>query len=68
MISFVIWTLIALGLFAWNYFAGKPFVGIIGSDRLFGHPINGAWLAVAVSAYTLVRYFIRKKRNSKGSF
>ncbi len=67
MISFAIWSLIALGLFAWNFFDGKPFIGIIGTDRLFGHPLNGAWLAVVVAVYTLVRYFVRRRRKTKRS-
>ena len=64
MISFAIWVLLAGGLFAWNYFNGDPYIGIWGSDRLFGHPLNGGWLAVVVAVYTLVRFFVRRRRRS----
>ena len=61
MIATVIWALGAVGIFVWNYYK-TPYIGI----RFTGDmPISGAWLCVILTAYCLVRYFVRRRRGDQ---
>ena len=62
MVSVVIWLLVAAAVFAWNQtHPGSDFLGIRFTERFFGFPVSGAWLALVVSGYCLVRFFVRRK-------
>jgi hypothetical protein len=65
MISFVIWIGVAAGLFLYNHFDGQPFIGVLGTQRLLGFPLDGGFLASGVALYCLIRYFVRRKRQAK---
>ncbi len=62
MIAFVIWTLIAVGAFVYNYVDGEPFFGVVFTRELLGFPLNAGWLASAVALYCLIRFLIRRRR------
>jgi hypothetical protein len=57
MISTVLWALGAVAIFLWNHYQ-TPYIGI----RWTNPPINGAWLCVALTAYCLIRFFVRRSR------
>jgi len=65
MIWFVIWTLIAVGVFLWNHLNGNPYLGVRGTQQLFGHPLSGGWLASGVAVYCLIRSFVRLVRRKR---
>ncbi len=67
MASTVIWLLIAAGIFAFNHFQpAEKFIGIFGTEKLLGRPLDGGFLALAVALYCLVRYAVSKKRGRRG--
>ena len=65
MIAFVIWVGVAVGLFLYNHLDGEPFIGVLGTQRLLGFPLDGGFLASAVALYCLIRYFVRRKRKTE---
>jgi len=62
MVSVIIWSLGAAGIFFWNHFKA-PYIGIRFTEKMVGFPISGAWLCVALAVYCLIRFFIRKKQD-----
>ncbi|MBN2497791.1 MAG: hypothetical protein JXR96_24565 [Deltaproteobacteria bacterium] len=61
MAAIVFWGLATAGLFLWNHFGGRYYIGI----RFTDPPVNGAWLAAALTLYCSLRYAIRKMRASR---
>ncbi|HUU02376.1 MAG TPA: hypothetical protein VM425_13110 [Myxococcota bacterium] len=66
MISVIIWSFAAAGIFLWNYFK-VPYIGIRFTERLIGFPISGGWLCVALAGYCLVRYLVRQRKDGRGA-
>ena len=64
MIATVLWTLGAVGIFLWNHFQ-TPYIGIRFTERMFGFPVSGGWLCVALAVYCLVRFFVRRRRDQQ---
>ena len=61
MIAMTIWILLTAGIFAWNGLGQEPFIGV----RFTDPPVNGGWLALAATAYAVVRFFWRRRKNPK---
>ena len=65
MISTFTWLAAAAFLFWWNA-TQTPFIGVRFTERLFGAPLGGQWLCLALAFYCAVRYFARRGREGKG--
>ena len=66
MISFVIWSALAAGIFLYNALGGSPFVGVRFTERWLGYPLDGGWLATAIALYCLARWWVRRRPRAAG--
>ena len=64
MISVVIWSVLAAGIFIWNHFQ-SPYIGIRFTEKMVGFPVSGGWLCVVLAVYCLIRYFYRRNKKEK---
>ena len=65
MIATLIWSLLGVAIFLSNHYHWTEYIGIRGTDRLVGFPIDGGWLCVVLALYCLVRFFVRRRRKEK---
>ena len=62
MISTIVWLLIAAALFLYNHSQpAAKFIGIWGTEKFLGSPLNGGYLALGVALYCLVRFLWRRR-------
>jgi len=61
MVFVFIWLAAAAGLFWWNHWQA-PFIGVRFTEKIFGAPLGGEWLCLAIAAYCAVRELFRRRR------
>ncbi len=64
MISTIVWLAAAVFLFWWNS-TQSPFIGVRFTEKLFGAPLGGQWLCLALALYCAVRYLVRRRREGR---